>query len=108
VAASMLDTVASCPSIPRKLINLPAPAAVPSQAEYFRNMNDRRTNVRLRYFRDLGFSLALDRGWDVVDFFELTMPLVWETRDGVHYLMTDAIDPLLDEIIGKAALCEEE
>ena len=40
-----------------------------------------------------------------MDQFALTRPHVWEplSVDMAHYLTTDAMDPIVDEVIGKAA-----
>ena len=85
------------------------PAQPPRQDQYPRKANDHRTNVRLQHFSEVGAQLALDHGWSVVDQFSLTMPHVFESLliDSAHYLMTDAIDPIVDEVIGKAGLCPD-
>jgi hypothetical protein len=42
-----------------------------------------------------------------VDQYELTLPHNFEPRhnDMAHYLATDAIDPIIDEVLGKSGLC---
>jgi hypothetical protein len=62
----------------------------------------------LGFWRDLAVPLAQDYGWRVVDQFALTEPHIWETLhlDAAHFLATDALDPILDEIIGKSGICD--
>lgn len=86
------------------------PAAPPRTDEYVRSHADRRTNVRLQHWEKLGTELALDAGWSVVDQFELTLPHNLEPlhTDMAHYLATDAMDPIVDEVIGKIGICSEE
>lgn len=68
---------------------------------------DHRTNVRLGYWAQEAQKLALEAGWKVVDQYALTMPHVIDPMltDKAHYLMTDAMEAILDEVIGKAELC---
>lgn len=70
--------------------------------------NDRRTNIRIRYWRDLSQKLATELGWMFVDLQELTLPHSLELRhmDMAHYMATDAIDPIVDEVLGKSGLCD--
>jgi hypothetical protein len=70
--------------------------------------NDRRTNIRTRYWRDLSQKLAKELGWMFVDQQELTLPHALEPRDMdmAHYMATDAIDPIVDEVLGKTGLCD--
>ncbi|KAG9012166.1 hypothetical protein FRB90_006815 [Tulasnella sp. 427] len=109
---SILSTISKCP-LPthvteRRLVYMTAPAAVPRTDEYVRKYADRRTNVRLQHWRDLGVDIALKAGWSVVDQFELTLPHNLEPlhTDMAHYLATDAIDPIVDEVIGKLGICD--
>lgn len=43
-----------------------------------------------------------------VDLQELTLPHSLELRhmDMAHYMATDAIDPIVDEVLGKSGLCD--
>ncbi|KAG8976795.1 hypothetical protein FRC05_003145 [Tulasnella sp. 425] len=111
---SIFSTLSSCPHPPdlskRTLVYMTAPAAPPRTDEYVRKYADRRTNVRLQHWRDLGTDVALKAGWSVVDQFDLTLPHNLEPlhTDMAHYLSTDAMDPIVDEVIGKIGICDEE
>lgn len=72
------------------------------------NFNDKRTNTRLRRWRDLARPIVETRGWRFVDQFALSAPHIWELRflDKSHVLGTDALDPILDEVIAKAGICK--
>ena len=84
-----------------------SPAQPPRQGKYVRENNDHRTNVRLQHWRDLSLQLTQSHGWSTIDMFELTMPHHMEPMysDMAHYLMTDAMDPIVDEMIGKTEVC---
>ncbi|KAG8909000.1 hypothetical protein FRB99_000103 [Tulasnella sp. 403] len=92
---------------PSNIIFVTSPAQPPRQDEFVRKYSDHRTNVRLQHWSEISTKMALDMGFSVVDQFALTMPHVWEPMglDFAHYLSTDAIDPIVDEVIGKAGLC---
>lgn len=96
------------PNPQRKLIFLFAPAVVPRWDEWPAQFNDHRTNIRMQYWRDLSRKLAKEMGWMFVDQYELTLPHNFEPRhnDMAHYLATDAIDPIIDEVLGKSGLCD--
>ena len=51
--------------------------------------------------------LARDAGFMVVDQFDLSMPHVEEPMktDFAHYVYTDAMDPIVDDVIGKLGIC---
>ncbi|KIO33629.1 hypothetical protein M407DRAFT_231788 [Tulasnella calospora MUT 4182] len=111
---SIFSTTSGCPLPPgssnRTLVYMTAPAAPPRTDEYVRKFADRRTNVRLQHWADLGTKVALNAGWSVVDQFNLTLPQNLEPlhTDMAHYLATDAMDPIVDEVIGKIGICSEE
>lgn len=46
-------------------------------------------------------------GWAAVDQFALTIPHAMEPlgTDSAHYLASDAIDAVVDEVIGKSGVC---
>lgn len=111
---SIFSTISGCPLPPslskRTLVYMTAPAAPPRTDEYVRKYADRRTNVRLQHWAELGTEVALKAGWGVVDQFDLTLPHNLEPlhTDMAHYLATDAMDPIVDEVIGKTGICIEE
>ncbi|KAG8903882.1 hypothetical protein FRB99_002618 [Tulasnella sp. 403] len=109
VMQGILQTVENCPSTPSKLIFLTAPAQPPRQDHYVRENNDHRTNVRLQYWAEHTTDLALAAGWNVVDQFAYSQHMAIEPMylDFAHYLSTDALDPIVDEIIGKSGLCPD-
>jgi len=96
------------PKAQRKLIFLYAPAVIPRWDEWVSRFDDHRTNIRTRYWRDLSQTLAKELGWMFVDQYELTLPHALEPRhmDMAHYMATDAIDPIIDEVLGKTGLCD--
>ncbi|KIO19788.1 hypothetical protein M407DRAFT_246055, partial [Tulasnella calospora MUT 4182] len=85
------------------------PAAPPRTDEYVRKFADKRTNVRLQHWADLATEMAINAGWSVVDQFDLTLPHNLEPllTDMAHYLATDAMDPIVDEVIAKIGICSE-
>jgi len=117
---SVLTSIQSCFSSPTSnfsadltpshLIYLTQPAEPPRQDEYVRNINDHRTNIRQQHWAELASAVALENGWSVVDQFALTQPYVWEplNTDMAHFLATDAMDPIVDEVIDKAGLCPDD
>ncbi|KAI5476459.1 hypothetical protein MNV49_007706 [Pseudohyphozyma bogoriensis] len=66
-----------------------------------------RTNVRLEKWNLEMNRIARKHGWAVVDVHSLTKPFAIETPklDGIHYMNTDAIDPIGDELIAKMGIC---
>ncbi|KAL8278462.1 hypothetical protein RQP46_009152 [Phenoliferia psychrophenolica] len=68
---------------------------------------DCRTQPRLGYWNQLAGKLAREHGWNLIDAFALTKPFAVDTRllDGTHYMKTDAIDPVADELIEKLGIC---
>ncbi|KAI5475537.1 hypothetical protein MNV49_001198 [Pseudohyphozyma bogoriensis] len=68
---------------------------------------DCRTGQRLEYWNERAGKLARESGWKVIDVFALTRPFAIDTQlmDGVHYIRTDAIDPITDEWIEKVGIC---
>ncbi|KAG8951340.1 hypothetical protein FRC00_007305 [Tulasnella sp. 408] len=111
---SIFSIISGCPLPPglskRTLVYMTAPAAPPRTDEYVRKYSDRRTNVRLQHWAELGTEVALKAGWSVVDQFDLTLPHNLEPlhTDLAHYLATDAMDPIVDEVVGKIAICGED
>lgn len=110
----VLSTIAACPYTPtvdfptRKLILLYGPAAVQRQDEFVIQYKDHGTNLRFSYWRKEIFKIAREHGFDIVDQFELTLPHSLEPlyTDMAHFLANDAMDPIVDELLGKSGLCE--
>ena len=67
------------------------------------NSRQKSTNARLAYWTALAAPLAKSRGWALLDQFALTAPLAWETlvSDGIHFMMTDAHEALVDEEVSE-------
>lgn len=68
---------------------------------------ERRTNAQLAYWNRITKRLVEERGWLVVDQFELGMPLVLEivAGDGVHLSPSDAHAVIVDDVLAKAGIC---
>lgn len=68
---------------------------------------ERRTNAQLAYWNRITKRLVAERGWLVVDQFELGMPLVLEIAagDGVHLSPSDAHAVIVDDVLAKAGIC---
>ncbi|KAL1746919.1 hypothetical protein HDZ31DRAFT_33166 [Schizophyllum fasciatum] len=94
---------------PRVRIMLTPAAPGPLTSDRVRRDNRHTTHNRLRYWADAMVPLARWRGWSVIDQFALTAPLAWETlvSDGIHFLMTDAHEALVDEALGKMGICPD-
>ncbi|KZP13775.1 hypothetical protein FIBSPDRAFT_834647 [Athelia psychrophila] len=110
----MMSAVAACPYTPtpgfpiRKQILLYAPAVVQRQDEFVRKYKDHGTNLRMAYWRDEIYKIARELNWEFVDQLELTLPHSLEPlgTDMAHFLANDAIDPIIDELLGKTGLCD--
>ncbi|GAA5837584.1 hypothetical protein JCM11251_002018 [Rhodosporidiobolus azoricus] len=91
---------------PFRFIFVTSPAWYPQAIEKY----DCRTAQRLGRWNSLASSAALEAGWSVVDAEALTKPMQQDTRimDGVHYIKTDAIDPMVDEVVEKLGICGNE
>ncbi|KAJ7583783.1 hypothetical protein C8J56DRAFT_1054311 [Mycena floridula] len=110
-----LKAVMNCPFHPtadapnRSYIFVTLPAGPQRQDEWARGYNDHRTNIRSAYQSEVGIKMARELpGWSTVNQFALTIPFSLESLyvDMSHYLVTDALDPILDEVIGKSGVCE--
>lgn len=104
----------NCPFVPtsdapnRSYIFVTLPAGPQRQDEWARGFKDHRTNVRSAFQADAGIKIAQGLvGWSTVDQFALTIPFSMEplSVDMAHYLVSDALDPILDEVIGKSGVC---
>ena len=89
-----------------KLLFMGTPATPPRNDTFPRQVNDRSTNLRLEVWARLSVALARQEGWDVVDLFHYSAPFTRETPDLAHYLMTDALDPMLDAVLGVLGVCD--
>lgn len=71
------------------------------------NRKERRTNAQLAYWNRITKRLLAERGWMIVDQFELGMPLVLEIAagDGVHLSPSDAHAVIVDDVLAKAGIC---
>ncbi|KAL8279632.1 hypothetical protein RQP46_007945 [Phenoliferia psychrophenolica] len=89
---------------PPKLIYMNSPAFEYPASHY---RLDCRTGPRMQHWNGVAGRLARESGWSVVDTFAHSRPFAVDTLllDGVHYLKTDAIDPMADEIIEKLGIC---
>ncbi|KAM0753234.1 hypothetical protein T439DRAFT_193249 [Meredithblackwellia eburnea MCA 4105] len=89
---------------PTKFIYMNSPAFAYPGSHY---RLDCRTGPRLEYWNNKANYLARAAGWAVVDTFMHSRPFAIDTYmlDGVHYLKTDAIDPMADEVIEKLGIC---
>ncbi|EJU05038.1 hypothetical protein DACRYDRAFT_104927 [Dacryopinax primogenitus] len=106
---SHLEVYPRCPRLEnQKLIYLGVPAHPPRSDHFVQEAKDHVTNGRMELWSALVLPLARQEGWEVVDAFALTNPYVLETLDldSAHFTGTEALDALVDEIIGKSGLCE--
>ncbi|KAE9411328.1 hypothetical protein BT96DRAFT_911943 [Gymnopus androsaceus JB14] len=109
----IMNLLAECPYVPapdapsRSFIFLTMPAGPQRQDEWVQRIKDRRTNIRSAYETDAGLKIAKSLGWSAVDYYSLTLPFSMEALsvDMAHYLNNDALDPVVDEVIGKSGLC---
>lgn len=71
------------------------------------NRKERRTNAQIAYWNRITKRLVQERGWLIVDQFDLAMPLVLEIRagDGVHLSPSDVHATILDDVLAKAGIC---
>jgi len=90
----------------RQLVYISPPAVVPREDHFVQEVKDRRTNIRITHWVAIGLELANKYGWSSVDQFHLTAPFVRESKDDAHFIETDALDPLLDDVIAKLGICD--
>ncbi|ORY88432.1 hypothetical protein BCR35DRAFT_329976 [Leucosporidium creatinivorum] len=72
---------------------------------------DCRTGTRISWWNEEGRKIARQEGWQVVDYERYTRAVSGDTEavgDGVHYLKTDAMDPIVDDWIGRLGVCGNE
>ncbi|BGP51700.1 hypothetical protein JCM10450v2_007650 [Rhodotorula kratochvilovae] len=97
----------TCPTQkPRSLLLFTLPTFPPELGN-----NDCRTGPRMHRWNSELRAIAAERGeWQVVDVEGYSRPVQDDMRmfDGTHYLRTDAVDPIVDEIIARIGFCGEE
>lgn len=96
------------PSKPLPILTYMSPPAQPARNDpYTIKFADRRTNGKIRYWASLIGAEATKLGWRYVDAFEKSIAFMEDawTVDYAHYLFTDALDPILDELILKMEIC---
>lgn len=107
--AAILRQAAACPGPLPPLIYLLGPPHPPRDDPSFVNSNDRRTNHRMRIFNDAIASVVLNETnkWSAVDQQELLDPFDFFPlrTDKAHFLETDGLEAVLDEVMGKLQLC---
>jgi hypothetical protein len=71
------------------------------------NRKERRTNAQIAYWNRMTKRLMQERGWMIVDQYELAMPLVLEigAGDGVHLSPSDVHAVIVDDVLAKAGIC---
>lgn len=106
---TLLNMIDECDfsSKPPRLIFMTTPAMAPRRDEHPRKFNDKRTSTRQGFLSAVSASLVRAHGWAVIDQFALTEAHTLElmAMDKAHYLATDAIDPIVDELIEKTEVC---
>ncbi|EJD55095.1 hypothetical protein AURDEDRAFT_109564 [Auricularia subglabra TFB-10046 SS5] len=90
----------------RQLLYITPPAVAPREDEFVRELKDRRTNLRIAHWARIGLDLAAARGWRTVDQFAYTRAFVRDTKDDAHFIETDGLDPVLDDIVAKLGICD--
>ncbi|GAA5842091.1 hypothetical protein JCM5353_001107 [Sporobolomyces roseus] len=93
-------------SKPVEFVFVTNPSWYPQKIERY----DCRTQQRLTRWNELATEAALENNWSVVDAQDMTRSMAIDTRmiDGVHYIKTDAIDPMADELLMKLKICGDE
>ncbi|KZW02626.1 hypothetical protein EXIGLDRAFT_829154 [Exidia glandulosa HHB12029] len=103
---SLASTCPSPSGRPRQLLYITPPAVAPREDAFVRELKDRRTNLRISHWARIGLDLAAGRGWKTVDQYAYTTGFVRDTKDDAHFIETDGLDPVLDDIIAKLGICD--
>lgn len=99
---------AACNLLPfQHKLFLPGPARPPRNDTWPIEFKDRGTNQRYMSWARVSIGIAEEEGWEWVDIFKYTSPFVHETEDMSHYIMTDAMDPIIDDVIGVMGFCDD-
>ena len=99
---------ASCPTTSgraRRLIYISPPAAAPREDPWVQQARDRRTNIRLTHWTSISLEMARAYGWRTVDQYALTNAFGRDVKDFIHFIETDGLDPVLDDVIAKMGIC---
>ncbi|KAF7974469.1 hypothetical protein HWV62_12114 [Athelia sp. TMB] len=82
--------------------------AVEHQDEFVRKYRDYGANLRMIYWRDGIKNILLELGWQLVDQFEHSLLHSIEPphTDMAHFLAYNALDPIVDELLGETGLCD--
>jgi hypothetical protein len=108
---SILQTFNSCEGGgPKIKIYVPAPAMPNRVDKWPREYGDVRTNQKIRKWDAVAREVVQAnkaQGWRYVDHTTLTAPFAWDVLnlDSAHFLGTDALDPVLDDVLVKMELC---
>jgi hypothetical protein len=90
----------------QKMVFMSTAAKVPRNDSFVAHYKDRNTNLKLKVWSEQGLAIARARGFDTVDQFRYTEAFVHDSPDQAHFLMTDAIDAILDDLIGVLGFCD--
>jgi hypothetical protein len=106
-ACAASTTSATSKRRPQARVYVPSPSIPNRMDRYPRENGDKRSAPRAAYYRDVSLALAREKGWRFVDQTRLTAGHGWEILmlDAAHYLGTDALDPILDEVLSKTGIC---
>ncbi|GAA5901054.1 hypothetical protein JCM8208_007605 [Rhodotorula glutinis] len=100
----LADLLRTCPTQkPRSLLLFTLPTFPPEIGR-----NDCRTGPRMHKWSEELRRMAREQGeWQIVDVERYSRPVQDDVRlfDGIHFLRTDAIDPVVDEIIARLGFC---
>lgn len=93
-----------------KLVFATPPPQPPRVDEHVRDHNDHRTISRLTYWGQLAADRARAAGWRVVDLMALLRPFMFDplATDLAHFLDTDGLEAVMDELLGEMELCGAE
>lgn len=93
-----------------RLVFITSPPTVPRTDEWPESYKDRRSGARMREFGALSKSMIERKysKWFVVHQLELLTPFLFDPLFGdlAHYVATDGLDAVLDEVTAKAGICQ--
>ncbi|GAA5936548.1 hypothetical protein JCM3775_000850 [Rhodotorula graminis] len=102
----LADLLRTCPTRKsRSLLFFTLPSFPPEIGR-----NDCRTGPRMHRWSEELRRIAHEQGeWEIVDVEQYSRPVQDDIRlfDGTHFLRTEAIDPVVDEIIARLGFCSE-
>lgn len=85
---------------------LPGPSEVPRNDTFPKEYKDWASNLRMINWAQIDIDMAIEEKWDWVDAFKYCSPFVHETPDMSHYYLTDALDAIIDDVIGVVGFCD--